>query len=202
MAMRTDELDCRRIFVQGSWQDDRFRLRCRAAWQGVGARDLRDARKVKMGLSDLVCLEAVLPSLKVQSKKQAIQELSARAAKLTGISERAIFDTLYEREQLGSTGIGHGIAIPHGKLPTLKKLVGLFARLERPIDFDSIDDQPVDLIFVLLAPEGAGADHLKALALVARFLRDPTVTATLRGCRDIDSAYSVLTHSMTSNTAA
>jgi len=155
-----------------------------------------------MDLSDLVCLDGVLPSLKVQSKKQAIQELSARAAKVTGLSERDIFDTLQQREQLGSTGIGHGIAIPHGKLASLKKLIGLFARLDRPIDFDSIDDQPVDLVFVLLAPEGAGADHLKALALVARFLRDPAIAANLRACRDLDAAFSVLTHSMTSNTAA
>ena len=155
-----------------------------------------------MSLSDLVSLDGVLPSLKVQSKKQAIQELSSRAAKVTGLSERDIFDTLQQREQLGSTGIGHGIAIPHGKLSSLKKLVGLFARLDRPVDFDSIDDQPVDLIFVLLAPESAGADHLKALALVARFLRDPAIVANLRACRDLDATYSVLTHSMASNTAA
>jgi PTS system nitrogen regulatory IIA component len=155
-----------------------------------------------MDLSDLVSLEGVLPSLKVQSKKQAIQELSSRAAKVTGLSERDIFDTLQQREQLGSTGIGHGIAIPHGKLPALKKVVGLFARLERPIDFEAIDDQPVDLVFVLLAPEGAGANHLKALALVARFLRDASVAANLRACRDLDATYSVLTQSMASHTAA
>ena len=155
-----------------------------------------------MDLSDLVSHDGVLPSLKVQSKKQAIQEISARAAKVTGLSERDIFDTLQQREQLGSTGIGHGIAIPHGKLASIKKVVGIFAGLERPVDFDAIDDQPVDLIFALLAPEGAGADHLKALALVARFLRDPAVSANLRACRDADAAYSVLTHSMTSNTAA
>ena len=155
-----------------------------------------------MDLSDLVSLDGVLPALKVQSKKQAIQELSSRAAKVTGLPEREIFDTLQQREQLGSTGIGQGIAIPHGKLANLKKIVGLFARLERPIDFDAIDDQPVDLIFVLLAPEGAGADHLKALALIARFLRDPANAAKLRGCRNLDATYSVLTHSMTSNTAA
>ncbi len=155
-----------------------------------------------MDLSDLVSLDGVLPSLKAQSKKQVIQELSHRAAKVTGLSERAIFETLSQREQLGSTGIGHGIAIPHGKLAPLKKVVGLFARLERPIDFEAIDDLPVDLVFVLLAPEGAGADHLKALALVARFLREPSVAANLRACRDLDSAYAVLTHSMSSHSAA
>ena len=91
-----------------------------------------------------------------------------------------IFDTLMQREKLGSTGIGHGIAIPHGKLPKLEKLFGLFARLERPIDFELLDGQPVDLVFLLLAPEGAGADHLKALASVARLLRDPDIAHKLR----------------------
>ena len=125
-----------------------------------------------MPLTDLVAPNAIIPALKVNGKKQAIQELSARAAKLTGQNERLIFETLMQREKLGSTGVGNGIAIPHGKLPKLEKLVGLFARLDRPIDFEALDGQPVDLIFLLLAPEGAGADHLKALARVARLLRE------------------------------
>src|SRR5688572_21109290 len=125
-----------------------------------------------MPLTDLVAPNAVIPALKVNSKKQAIQELAAKAAKLTGQNERAIFETLLQREKLGSTGIGDGIAIPHGKLPKLEKLFGMFARLDRPVDFDALDGQPVDLIFLLLAPEAAGADHLKALARVARLLRD------------------------------
>ena len=124
-----------------------------------------------MPLTDLVAPNAIIPALKVNGKKQAIQELAARAAKLTGQNERLIFDTLMQREKLGSTGVGNGIAIPHGKLPKLEKLTGFFARLERPIDFESLDGQPVDLVFLLLAPEGAGADHLKALARVARLLR-------------------------------
>src|SRR5437763_1738828 len=119
-----------------------------------------------MPLTDLVTPNAIIPALKVNGKKQAIQELASRAAKLTGQNERLIFETLMQREKLGSTGIGNGIAIPHGKLPKLEKLVGLFARLDRPIDFESLDGQPVDLIFLLLAPETAGADHLKALARV------------------------------------
>ena len=130
-----------------------------------------------MPLTDLVAPNAIIPALKVNGKKQAIQELSARAAKLTGQNERLIFETLMQREKLGSTGVGNGIAIPHGKLPKLEKLVGLFARLERPIDFESLDGQPVDLIFLLLAPEGAGADHLKALARVARLLREAEMVA-------------------------
>ena len=145
-----------------------------------------------MPLTDLVTPNAIIPALKVSGKKQAIQELSARAAKLTGQSERLIFETLMQREKLGSTGVGSGIAIPHGKLPKLEKLAGLFARLERGIDFESLDGQPVDLIFLLLAPEGAGADHLKALARVARLLREAKVVTRLRETRDADALYAVL----------
>ena len=145
-----------------------------------------------MTITDLVAPEAILPALKVNSKKQALQELSARAATLTGQNERSIFEVLLQREKLGTTAVGYGVAIPHGKLPKLEKLVGLFARLDRPIDFESLDGQPVDLIFLLLAPEAAGADHLKALARVARLLRDPDVARKLRNSRDADAIYSVL----------
>jgi PTS system nitrogen regulatory IIA component len=146
-----------------------------------------------MLLSDLVAPNAVIPALKVNSKKQAIQELAAKAAALTGGGERAIFEILMQREKLGSTGVGNGIAIPHGKLPKLGKLFGLFARLDRPIDFDALDGQPVDLVFLLLAPETAGADHLKALARVARLLRDQDVARKLRDSRDAEALYAVLT---------
>ena len=145
-----------------------------------------------MPLTDLVAPNAVIPALKVTSKKQAIQELSAKAAKLTGQSERVIFETLLQREKLGSTAIGAGVAIPHGKMPSLTRLFGLFARLDRPIDFEALDGQPVDLIFLLLAPEGAGADHLKALARIARLLRDPGITHKLRASHDAESLYAVL----------
>lgn len=145
-----------------------------------------------MTLSDLVAPTAIIPALKVNGKKQAIQELAARAAELTGQSERAILEILLQREKLGSTGVGNGIAIPHGKLPKLGRLFGLFARLERPIDFESLDSQPVDLIFLLLAPEAAGADHLKALARVARLLRDPEIARKLRKSGDADAIYAVL----------
>jgi len=145
-----------------------------------------------MLLTDLVAPNAVIPALKVNNKKQAIQELAARAAQLTGQVERAIFDTLMQREKLGSTGVGNGIAIPHGKLPKLGKLFGLFARLDRPVEFEALDGQPVDLIFLLLAPETAGADHLKALARVARLLRDADVARKLRESRDAEALYAVL----------
>jgi PTS system nitrogen regulatory IIA component len=145
-----------------------------------------------MPLADLVAPNAVLPALKINSKKQVLQEISARAAELTGQSERVIFEILTQREKLGSTGVGNGVAIPHGKLPKLSKLFGLFARLARPVDFDALDGQPVDLVFLLLAPEGAGADHLKALARVARLLRDPELVRKVRESRDAEAIYSVL----------
>jgi nitrogen PTS system EIIA component len=145
-----------------------------------------------MLVTDLVAANAIIPALKVNSKKQAIQELAAKAAQLTGQGERAIFDVLVQREKLGSTGVGNGIAIPHGKLPNLNKLFGLFARLDRPVEFETLDGLPVDLIFVLLAPETAGADHLKALARVARLLRDPDVARKLRESRDAEAIYAVL----------
>jgi len=146
-----------------------------------------------MPLIDFLAPKAVIPALKVNSKKQAIVELAARAAALTGQNERLIVETLQQREKLGSTGIGQGVAIPHAKLPKLDKLTGIFARLDRAIEFDSLDSQPVDLIFLLLAPEGAGADHLKALARIARLLRDPEVVQKLRESREAEALYAVLT---------
>ncbi len=145
-----------------------------------------------MTLTDIVAPAAIIPALKANGKKQALQELAARAAELTGQSERAIFEILLQREKLGSTAVGNGIAIPHGKLPKLGRLFGLFARLERPIDFEALDSQPVDLIFLLLAPEAAGADHLKALARVARLLRDPEIARKLRESTGTDALYAVL----------
>lgn len=145
-----------------------------------------------MPLTDLIAPDAVIPALKVNNKKQAIQELAAKAAELTGQNERAILEILLQREKLGSTGVGNGIAIPHGKLPALAKLFGLFARLNRPVDFEALDGQPVDLIFLLLAPEAAGADHLKALARVARLLRDADVAHKLRESSDAMALYAAL----------
>lgn len=145
-----------------------------------------------MTITDLVAPEAIVPALKVSSKKQALQDLAARAAALTGQNERAIFEVLLQREKLGTTAVGYGVAIPHGKLPKLTKMFGLFARLDRPIDFEALDGQPVDLVFLLLAPEGAGADHLKALARVARLLRDQDTANKLRAARDAQALYAVL----------
>jgi PTS system nitrogen regulatory IIA component len=145
-----------------------------------------------MPLTDIIAPNAIIPALKVNNKKQAIQELSAQAAKLTGLSERAILEVLQQRERLGSTAVGSGVAIPHGKLAKLGRLFGLFARLEKPIEFEALDGEKVDLIFLLLAPEGAGADHLKALAKIARLLRDPEIARKLRESQDIDALHAVL----------
>ena len=145
-----------------------------------------------MPITDLVAPEAILPALKVNSKKQALQELAAKAAELTGQNERGIFEVLLQREKLGTTAVGYGVAIPHGKLPKLEKIFGLFARLDRPIDFEAMDGQPVDLVFLLLAPQAAGADHLKALARVARLLRDAEIARKLRESRDVAALYAVL----------
>lgn len=150
---------------------------------------------------DLITPQAILPNLKAGSKKQALQDMARKAAELTGQHERAIFDVLLERERLGTTGVGHGIAIPHGKLPSLDRVWGVFARLERPIDYDAIDEQPVDLIFLLLAPEQAGADHLKALARVSRLLRDQSMCEKLRGSDSADAIYALLTQQEASHAA-
>ena len=144
-------------------------------------------------LDFLIDRPSVLASLKVQNKKQLLQELSQAMANRVAIDHRLIFETLLKREKLGSTGIGQGIAIPHGKLPSISRVYGLFARLASPVDFESVDGQPVDLVFVLLAPEHAGADHLKALARISRLLRESSVVAKLRGTEDAEGLYAILT---------
>ena len=154
-----------------------------------------------MDIAELISSEDIVPSLRVGSKKQALQELSKRAAELTGQPERAIFEVLIQRERLGTTGVGQGIAIPHGKLPELDRLYALFARLETPVDFDAIDEQPVDLICLLLAPETAGADHLKALAQVSRLLRNKAVCEKIRGSDGPDAIYALLSEPTASHAA-
>ena len=155
-----------------------------------------------MHLGDLISPEAVLRSLKPKSKKQLLEELSARAARISGLPERDIFDVLWQREQLGSTGLGQGVAIPHGKLGGLKQIVGLFAKLSEPVEFDAVDGEPVDIVFLLLAPEGAGADHLKSLARISRLLRERGSVEKLRASKDAAALYAVLTQEEASSHAA
>ena len=154
-----------------------------------------------MEILNLLRPNAIISNLHATSKKQALQELAKHAANFTGLHEHIIFDVLLERERLGTTGVGNGIAIPHGKLAGVDRLYGMFARLESGIDFDAIDERPVDLIFMLLAPENAGADHLKALARVSRLLRDTTICEKLRGSDKAEALYALLTETTTSHAA-
>jgi nitrogen PTS system EIIA component len=146
-----------------------------------------------MQISDLLSPEGVLPSLKVKDKKQLLQHLADKAGQIARLPAPRIVETLVERERLGTTGVGQGIAIPHGRLGDIKKITGVFARLETPIPYDAVDNQPVDLVFMLLAPEGAGADHLKALARVSRLLRNQTACEKLRKAATAEALYAILT---------
>ena len=154
-----------------------------------------------MALADLLQQDAIIPALKVNSKKQLLQELAAKASKLTGVGEREIFDIILQRERLGSTGVGHGIAIPHGKLNSISSIKGIFAPLESPVDFEALDDEPVDLVFLLLAPEGAGADLLKALSRIARVLRDQELVAKLRKTDSATAIYAFLNEEQANHAA-
>jgi len=150
----------------------------------------------------LIGPEAVLASLKASGKKALLAELASRAAAVFALDERRLFDRLLERERLGSTGIGGGIAIPHARMASLAKPIGLFARLAHPIDFDAIDERPVDIVFLLAAPEGAGADHLKALARVSRLLRDRALVDKLRATENAEALYALLVESIQAQSAA
>lgn len=152
-------------------------------------------------LADLIPQVAVIPNLRSKSKKQALEELAVRASKLEKLPSRDIYEALLQRERLGSTGIGRGIAIPHCRHPSVKRIACVFARLEAPIPFDAMDGNPVDLMFLLLAPEDAGADHLKALARVSRLMREPQTILQLRAAKDQASLHAVLTQPLTSHAA-
>jgi PTS system nitrogen regulatory IIA component len=154
-----------------------------------------------MDIAELITPQNIVANLKVANKRQLLQELARRAAPLVALHEKTIFDTLLERERLGSTGIGSGTAVPHGRLANLPRIFGFFARLEKPIPFDSVDDQPVDLVFLLLTPDSAGADHLKALARVSRLFRDRAVCTKLRGTDRADALYALLTDHTASHAA-
>ncbi len=133
-----------------------------------------------MNISDIMSEKSVLIDVKVSSKRELLQELASKAAEMTGLDERTIFDTFLERENLGSTGFGGGTALPHGRFGGLDKVYAVFARLSSPLDFDAIDGKPVDLVFALLSPEGNGADHLTALAKMSRILKDEALCTKLR----------------------
>ena len=145
-------------------------------------------------IADIIAPDGIILDLtSCNSKRQVLKELAQQAAAALGLDQQHLLDALIERERLGTTGIGHGIAIPHARLAALDRLVGLFARLDHPIDFESLDDQPSDLIFLLLAPDSADADSLKALARISRVLRDPALRQRLRQERDREAVYRMLT---------
>jgi PTS system nitrogen regulatory IIA component len=155
-----------------------------------------------MELADILAERAVLCCTGVKSKRQLFEDLAARAAELTGHPQGEILEAITSREDLGSTGLGNGIAVPHGKIAGLKGVTAVFARLDQPIEFDSVDDQPVDIVVMLLAPAGAGADHLKALSRVARLLRTEAVVDELRRIDDCAQLYAVLTAPIATHYAA
>lgn len=146
-----------------------------------------------MELSKVIASGAVRVLGQLTSKKRLFQELGEVASQAYGLKAAITIDGLQERESLGPTGVGHGIALPHARLEDLKKIVGVFVRLEKPLDYDSVDRQPVDLIFALFAPKDSGVDHLKALALVSRTMRDPAVVAKLRANTDPAKLHAILT---------
>ena len=145
-----------------------------------------------MEIRDLIQPQSVLAGLRVTAKTEVLSVLARQAASRTGQPERVILDALVERERLGSTGVGSGIAVPHARLSGLDGLCAVFLRLDRPIDFEAVDERPVDLIFLLLSPETAGADHLRALSRVSRLLRDSEVCRTLRRASDPIELHSFL----------
>jgi PTS system nitrogen regulatory IIA component len=146
-----------------------------------------------MALPDLLSADTVLGSLSATNRKQALQILSEAAAARLDLDSRIIFDAVMERERLGSTGVGDGVAIPHARLEGLDHVFGLFAKLKSPIDFDAIDGRPVDLVFLLLAPETSGAEHLKALARISRVFRREDIRSHLRATETREGMVAILT---------
>ncbi|HEX4298688.1 MAG TPA: PTS sugar transporter subunit IIA [Devosia sp.] len=155
-----------------------------------------------MELRDILSQESVLVCTDIKTKRDVLTKLSDKVAALTGQPAAEIFEALNDRESLGSTGLGNGIAVPHGKYAPLKGVMAVFMRLPSPVDFESVDDQPVDIVMMLLAPMGAGADHLKALARVARVLRTDSVADALRHSSDPATLYRILTQPLESTRAA
>jgi PTS system nitrogen regulatory IIA component len=155
-----------------------------------------------MELDDLLSKESVLYFDSISGKHELFEQLADKAAEQTGIPARQLLEALMSRESLGSTGLGNGIAVPHGKIAGLKRVTAVFVRLGEPVEFDAVDEQPVDLVMMLLAPVGAGADHLKALARTARILRTESVVKGLRATTDPERLYALLNEPVRAQHAA
>ena len=145
-----------------------------------------------MNIADIISKKAVLDNIQVSNKRELIQILSQRVASFSGLDERLVFDAVWERENLGSTGYGEGVAFPHARIEGLKKVCGIFARLDDAVDFDALDGKPVDLVFMLVSPENSGADHLTALATLSRILKTEGSCDKLRNARSVDELYAIL----------
>ena len=154
-----------------------------------------------MQISEILTANSVKTLASTTSKKRLFQQLGEQAEIAYGFSSATVIEALLDRENLGPTGVGHGIALPHARMEDASCVRGLFIRLEKPLDFDSVDRQPVDLVFALLAPENAGVEHLKALALVSRTMRDPSVCAKLRANTDVTTLYTILTEAQANQAA-
>jgi PTS system nitrogen regulatory IIA component len=154
-----------------------------------------------MILTEILAVDAVRYAQSETSKKRLLQRISEQAASVYDLDNSMVFSALNARESLGTTGVGRGVAIPHARFETLDRVVGLFTRLEKPLDYGSMDHQPVDLIFTLLAPQKEGAEHLKALALISRTLRDEDVCAKLRSNQNEQTIFSILIESNESQAA-
>ena len=145
-----------------------------------------------MNIADIISKDAVLDNVQAGSKRELIQKLSENIASVCGLDERSVFDAVWERENLGSTGYGEGVAFPHARIEGLNKVCALFARLDVAVDFDSLDGKPVDLVFLLVSPENSGADHLTALASLSRILKTEGSCDKLRKARSVDEIYAIL----------
>lgn len=145
-----------------------------------------------MNVADIISKNAVLDNVQASNKRELIQSLAEKMASLCGLDERTIFDAVWERENLGSTGYGEGVAFPHARIEGLNKVCGMFARLYDAVDFDAIDGKKVDLVFLLVSPENSGADHLTALASLSRILKTEGSCEKLRKARSVDELYAVL----------
>ena len=145
-----------------------------------------------MRISDILTAKRVFVDINADSKRALLQEMAVKAAKSLDVDERVVFDALLERESLGSTGLGRGIAFPHARIPNVKKVKSFFARLNSPIDFESVDEEPVDLVFLLISPEDSGADHLMALAAISAVMKQEDKCKKIRKAKNKDDIYAVL----------
>jgi len=145
-----------------------------------------------MNIGELLDRSAISVRVSAANKKKALAVIAEIAARNFGLDAGQVLDALGEREAAGSTGVGYGVAVPHARLPGLERMRGVFVRLEQPVEFESVDDQPVDLLFALFAPKNAGADHLRALARVSRLLRQGELREQLRTARTADAVHALL----------